>query len=93
MKLLTTLMSVTAFASVLLGNQRTITVVVAESEEYTSPQRLGTRETVPSEADMRVVTGYTLGRVEETDSTPCVGAWGDDLCEINKKGVQTFSSN
>ena len=29
----------------------------------------------------RTVTAYT-SRVQETDSTPCIGAWGDDLCEM-----------
>ena len=37
---------------------------------------------------VRTVTAYTLGRVEENDSDPCIGAYNDNLCELAEKGVQ-----
>lgn len=36
----------------------------------------------------RTITAYTLGREEENDSDPCIGAYGDNLCELAQKGVQ-----
>jgi 3D (Asp-Asp-Asp) domain-containing protein len=50
-------------------------------------------ETPTSEVGIRTVSAYTLGRVEETDSTPCIGAYGNDLCEMVRKGVDTCASN
>ena len=42
---------------------------------------------------VREITGYTLGREEETDDTPCIGAYGHDLCELARQGVQVCASN
>lgn len=39
-----------------------------------------------------IVTGYT-SRVEETDSTPCIGAYGHDICKRLRQGLQTCASN
>ncbi len=39
------------------------------------------------------ITAYTLGRVEENDDSPCIGAYGDDLCEVNRTGIKTCASN
>ena len=44
-------------------------------------------------AGTRKVTAYTLGRVEETDGSPCIGAYNDNLCEIAKKGIRVCASN
>lgn len=41
----------------------------------------------------RVVTAYTLGRVEETDDSPCIGASNKDLCEIVRNGIGVCASN
>jgi|CXWL01.1.fsa_nt_gi 3D (Asp-Asp-Asp) domain-containing protein len=38
------------------------------------------------------VSGYT-SRPEETDDTPCIGAWGHNLCEIKQKGTNICASN
>lgn len=46
-----------------------------------------------SGAMTRVITSYTLGRPEETDDTPCIGASGHDLCELVKKGERVCASN
>ena len=39
------------------------------------------------------VTAYTLGRGQETDDTPCEGAFGDDLCALKFLGVNICASN
>ena len=45
-------------------------------------------------SDIRgIVTAYTLGRVEETDDTPCVGASNLDLCAIVRGGGVVYASN
>jgi len=41
----------------------------------------------------REVTAYTLGRIEETDNSPCVGAYNDDLCKLAKRGINICASN
>jgi len=33
---------------------------------------------------VHTVTAYTLSE-DETDSTPCTGAWNDNLCELQKE--------
>lgn len=48
-----------------------------------------TPEQVKSE---RVVTAYTLS-VDETDSTPCYGASGENLCEALKYGESICAAN
>ncbi len=45
------------------------------------------------EAGIRTVTAYTLGRAEETDDSPCIGAYNDNLCELAAKGVKICASN
>ena len=39
------------------------------------------------------VSAYTLGRVEETDDSPCIGAFGDNLCEMVSRGIGVCASN
>lgn len=54
-----------------------------------APQSGETQKSSP--AGVRTVTAYTL-RPEETDDSPCIGAYNDDLCEISKT-VQVCASN
>jgi len=58
--------------------------------EYAAPPAT-IQQTKAESAIERTVTAYTL-RPEETDDTPCIGAYGDDLCEISKS-VQVCASN
>ena len=44
------------------------------------------------QAEPRVVTAYT-SYPEQTDSTPCIGAWGDDLCRMFAEGTRPCASN
>ena len=44
------------------------------------------------EVGIRTITAYTLGRVEENDDSPCIGAYNNDLCELAKKGVQVCAT-
>lgn len=30
----------------------------------------------------RIITAYTIGNPDETDNTPCIGAYNDNLCEL-----------
>lgn len=41
----------------------------------------------------REVTAYTVGRPEETDDSPCIGAYGHDLCLLLEKGYTVFATN
>lgn len=38
------------------------------------------------------VTGYT-SRPEETDDSPCIAAFNDDICALKAKGVNVCASN
>lgn len=42
---------------------------------------------------VRSVSAYTLGRIEETDDSPCIGAFGDNLCDLVSQGVSVCASN
>lgn len=39
------------------------------------------------------VSAYTLGRVEENDADPCIGAYNNDLCAMVKAGASICASN
>ena len=54
-----------------------------------APQSGETQKSSP--AGVRTVTAYTLSP-EETDDSPCIGAYNDNLCEISKT-VQVCASN
>ncbi len=39
------------------------------------------------------VSAYTLGRVEENDAEPCIGASNEDMCKMAKQGKLMFANN
>ena len=41
----------------------------------------------------RYVTAYNVGVVAQTDNTPCIGASGDDLCELFEQGINICAAN
>lgn len=41
----------------------------------------------------RYVTAYNVGVVAQTDNTPCIGASGDDLCELVAQGIKVCAAN
>ena len=74
-----------ALAGIVVTSERTI--VVKSVRAVTRSSATETRAVV------REVTAYTLGRVEETDDTPCIGASNKDLCKLAEQGIQTCASN
>lgn len=42
---------------------------------------------------IREVTAYNVGDKNQTDSTPCVGASGDDLCQLLETGINICAAN
>lgn len=43
--------------------------------------------------DKIIVSAYNVGDFSQTDDTPCIGAFGDNLCELLNKGIQPVASN
>ena len=41
----------------------------------------------------RYITAYNVGVVAQTDSTPCIGASGDDLCKLFEQGINICAAN
>jgi len=41
----------------------------------------------------RYVTAYNVGLVAQTDNTPCIGASGDNLCQLVEGGVNVCAAN
>ena len=41
----------------------------------------------------RYITAYNVGVVAQTDNTPCIGASGDNLCELIELGVNICAAN
>ena len=39
------------------------------------------------------VTAYNVGVVAQTDNTPCIGASGDNLCELVDQGIKVCAAN
>lgn len=39
------------------------------------------------------ISAYTLGRSEENDSDPCIGAFNDDLCSLAQSGAILLANN
>lgn len=48
--------------------------------------------TVVSE-DIREITNYNVGIPAQTDSSPCIGASGDNLCTLIAKGEKVCAAN
>jgi 3D (Asp-Asp-Asp) domain-containing protein len=42
---------------------------------------------------VREVTAYIVGDTKQTDSKPCIGATGDNLCNLVEKGVNVCAAN
>jgi 3D (Asp-Asp-Asp) domain-containing protein len=42
---------------------------------------------------VRTITAYNLGIVEQTDSSPCVGATNKDLCKLLSEGIKICAAN
>ncbi|RKZ11041.1 hypothetical protein DRQ25_00850 [Candidatus Fermentibacteria bacterium] len=73
---------------------------VIEEEKKDSKMVLANTGMVASISDntvasqnIREVTAYNVGDVAQTDDTPCIGAWGDDLCEMLDWGIKVCASN
>lgn len=50
-------------------------------------------ETSESNGTIREVTAYNVGDPAQTDSTPCIGASGIDLCEALARGEKHCATN
>lgn len=44
-------------------------------------------------AMIRTVTAYNVGDPNQTDSSPCIGATGEDLCEALDRGEKIVATN
>ena len=42
---------------------------------------------------IREVTAYNVGVMAQTSATPCIGASGQDLCRLVKRGVKVCAAN
>ncbi len=70
-----------ALATIASVSHRTINI---QNDHSNSPML----KRMHTEVGVRTVTAYTLGRVEENDDSPCIGAYNDNLCELAKQGVK-----
>jgi 3D (Asp-Asp-Asp) domain-containing protein len=59
---------------------------------YPIPEAVTGQVGVSKEA-VRTVTAYTVGDLKQTDSKPCIGAGGDNLCSLVKKGIKVCAAN
>src|SRR6056297_1692576 len=72
-----------------------VSYITAPSPDYSSssvvqvPRTQETQEPVP----VYSVSAYNLGDVNQTDDSPCIGAWGDNLCSLLAIGKQTCANN
>ena len=62
------------------------------SAEY-DPQIVGLDTVSYNEDRLREVTAYNVGIEAQTDSTPCIGATGEDLCEALANGEKVVATN
>lgn len=42
---------------------------------------------------IREVSAYNAGDRNQTDDSPCIGAWGDNICELLEQGVIVYAAN
>lgn len=72
------LLIVIAFIGILLS------IIVASvnraRQNYPEPKTDGIEQTTEA-SNIRTITAYSLDPAQ-TDDSPCIGAWGDNLCEI-----------
>ena len=48
---------------------------------------------VSDSGTVRTVTAYNVGDRKQTHSKPCIGASGDNLCTLLKKGIKVCAAN
>ena len=42
---------------------------------------------------VREISAYNSGDSSQTDDSPCIGAWGDNICELLEQGVIVYAAN
>ncbi len=71
-----------------------IALNIARGFTTSSPQVPNIAKTIDvSKGIVRKVTAYNVGDPKQTDSRSCIGASGDNLCNLVKKGVNVCAAN
>ncbi len=60
---------------------------------YQINQVLAAKQFDISKGTVRKVTAYNIGDSKQTDSRSCIGASGDNLCNLVKRGVNVCAAN
>lgn len=92
-----TLIMAIMIATAIIGNsgQRTIEAIGESNTTQITISRASEAnkaKTDPSKTTVREVTAYN-SLAEQTDNSPCIGAWGDNLCELSKEIGCIVASN
>lgn len=99
-RLLITILSVTVLTAmpITLGNRyleqpeshqnAIINEVQAKTEETPKVEVIDMSEGV-----LREVTAYNAGDPNQTDSSPCISASGDDICKLLDQGIKVCAAN
>ena len=77
-------------------NLATLVVALMIAKEFTtsSYQALKVvKQTDVSKGVVRKVTAYNVGDPKQTKLRPCIGASGDNLCNLIKRGVNVCATN
>ena len=71
-----------------------IALIIIRGSTPSSYQALDVAKQIDvSKETVRNVTAYNVGDPEQTHSRPCIGASGDNLCNLVKKGVNVCAAN
>ncbi len=71
-----------------------VALIIAKGFITSSYQTLDVaKRTDVSKGVVRKVTAYNIGDPKQTHSRPCIGASGDNLCDLVKRGVNVCAAN
>ncbi len=77
-------------------NLATVVVALIMAREFTTSSYRAlvvAKQTDVSKGVFRKVTAYIVGDSKQTNLRPCIGASGDNLCNLVKKGVNVCAAN
>ncbi len=71
-----------------------VALIIAKGLSAPSYQALDVaKKTDVTKGVVRKVTAYNVGDPKQTHSRPCIGASGDNLCNLVKRGVNVCAAN
>lgn len=73
----------------------TISFLLLSAIHTTEAQTINIKpfELIEVKGEVREITAYNAGDINQCDSSPCISASGDNICELLEKGIKVCAAN